>query len=519
MGDPERPERLRPLPRRLQHQRDDARGKGQAHPLAQPPGGRRGLALRQGALRVPAPARARPRPRPAPARAAARLRGDLLGRRDRPRDRAAARRRRGTSSPRSPAPRRWSSPTRSASSCAPASARTRRCFRRRRATRSTPSGCRCRRSATRRSSSSSATNRSPTARRSWTCGSSQRAGTAPRSSPSGRKATSRQRRVGQPTRSAATLSSATGSSSAERAILIWSGAGGHGGVTLAALAGELGLAEKEGSGAFHLPSAPNARGVADAWACADDDTAPNPQPIKLLVVSGDEAAADPNVRKLAQHAESVLVICMFEQLARGWARPRPPGYELPRARRHVRQPRGQDPAAAPRRHPAGSRRAGVAGEAGRALRRRAVTASRPGLRGGLGASLRRDSLRRGRRAGIAAAARRGRARPRKAPRPPRPGPRAAGRSDSSATGRSSPGPAVERVYELQFQRPAPEIELAAEDASSRGIARGRPRHGELERHLGRAARAREQEAARRRSPRSRGARRRPASQGCEVSRA
>jgi predicted molibdopterin-dependent oxidoreductase YjgC len=34
------------------------------------------------------------------------------------------------------------------------------------------------------------------------------------------------------------------------------------------------------------------------------------------------------------------------------------------------------------------------------------------------------------------------------------------------------GPAVERVHELQFQRPEPEIELSAEDASSRGIASG-----------------------------------------------
>ena len=60
MGDPERAHRLRPLPGRLQHQRDDARGQGQADPLAQPPRGRRGLALRQGPLRLRAPARRRP---------------------------------------------------------------------------------------------------------------------------------------------------------------------------------------------------------------------------------------------------------------------------------------------------------------------------------------------------------------------------------------------------------------------------------------------------------------------------
>ena len=33
------PDRLRPVPRRLQHQRDDARGEGQADPVAQPPRG------------------------------------------------------------------------------------------------------------------------------------------------------------------------------------------------------------------------------------------------------------------------------------------------------------------------------------------------------------------------------------------------------------------------------------------------------------------------------------------------
>ena len=65
MGDPERAHRLRPLPGRLQRRGDDARGQGQARPLAQPPGGRRRLALRQGPLRVPAPLRGRPRHRAA----------------------------------------------------------------------------------------------------------------------------------------------------------------------------------------------------------------------------------------------------------------------------------------------------------------------------------------------------------------------------------------------------------------------------------------------------------------------
>jgi predicted molibdopterin-dependent oxidoreductase YjgC len=41
--------------------------------------------------------------------------------------------------------------------------------------------------------------------------------------------------------------------------------------------------------------------------------------IGLLIVSGDEAANDPNVRGLAEHADAVLAISMFHGLAAGWA--------------------------------------------------------------------------------------------------------------------------------------------------------------------------------------------------------
>src|SRR5437879_5808959 len=105
----------------------------------------------------------------------------------------------------------------------------------------------------------------------------------------------------------------------ERAILIWAGEEGAGGAHLAALASELGFAGKPGSGAFHLPCTPNGRGVADAWAAASDEEGPNPEPIGLLVVSGDEAAADPHVRALAARAEHVLVTAMCQGLARAWA--------------------------------------------------------------------------------------------------------------------------------------------------------------------------------------------------------
>jgi NADH-quinone oxidoreductase subunit G len=105
----------------------------------------------------------------------------------------------------------------------------------------------------------------------------------------------------------------------ERAVLIWSGRGGGGGARLAELGHRLGLDGKPGCAAFHLPTTPNGRGVAEAWAACSDADEQNPEPIGLLIVSGDEAAADPAVRALAEQAERVLAITMFQGLAVGWA--------------------------------------------------------------------------------------------------------------------------------------------------------------------------------------------------------
>jgi NADH-quinone oxidoreductase subunit G len=101
---------------------------------------------------------------------------------------------------------------------------------------------------------------------------------------------------------------------AERAILIWCGPGGHGGATVASLAQRLGA-----NGAFYIPDTANGRGVCDAWSCSDDAESASPDPIGLLLVSGDEAAANPDVRALAEKAERVIVISMFQGLAAGWA--------------------------------------------------------------------------------------------------------------------------------------------------------------------------------------------------------
>jgi NADH-quinone oxidoreductase subunit G len=105
----------------------------------------------------------------------------------------------------------------------------------------------------------------------------------------------------------------------ERAVLIWSGPGGGGGARLAEVAHALGFEGKTGCGAFHLPSAPNARGVATAWSVAADEDEHDPEPIELLVVSGDDAAASPGVRSLAERAGAVIAITMFHELAVGWA--------------------------------------------------------------------------------------------------------------------------------------------------------------------------------------------------------
>ena len=77
--------------------------------------------------------------------------------------------------------------------------------------------------------------------------------------------------------------------------------------------------DREGCAAFHLPQTANGRGVADAWAAAADAEAVNPEPIGLLIVSGDEAAANPDVRAMAEQAEKVIAIGMFRRLIAPWA--------------------------------------------------------------------------------------------------------------------------------------------------------------------------------------------------------
>jgi NADH dehydrogenase/NADH:ubiquinone oxidoreductase subunit G len=100
--------------------------------------------------------------------------------------------------------------------------------------------------------------------------------------------------------------------SAERPVLIWSGEGG-GGADVARLATSFGCP------GYFLPRTANGRGAADAWAASSDGEAEDPDPIGLLIISGDEAAADPYVRAIAERAEAVLAIAMFRRPLMGIA--------------------------------------------------------------------------------------------------------------------------------------------------------------------------------------------------------
>jgi NADH-quinone oxidoreductase subunit G len=74
------------------------------------------------------------------------------------------------------------------------------------------------------------------------------------------------------------------------------------------------------SATYWLPSTPNSRGVADAVARAGARVSGSElQSPALLFVSGDDAAANTSVRSLAEAAGRVIVTAMFQGLAVGWA--------------------------------------------------------------------------------------------------------------------------------------------------------------------------------------------------------
>jgi NADH dehydrogenase/NADH:ubiquinone oxidoreductase subunit G len=251
----------------------------------------------------------------------------------------------------------------------------------------------------------------------------------------------------------------------QRPVLIWSGPGGRGGATVAAHAERLGV-----KSAFYVPATANGRGVADAWAACCDDEPADLESVGLLIVSGDEAANDPNVRALAEKAESVIAISMFHSLVAGWADLVLPGTSyLERDGTYVnlegrlqRLRRSAIP-------PAPDELAWLSQLASRFDVELAPHAPMvfaelsERIYGGLpfGEVGERAPLRTYTEA------------PAHVEAPPLPEPEIKGEGLRLVSYKPLfSGPAVERVEELQFQRPPAEVELARDDAKARGIANG-----------------------------------------------
>jgi NADH dehydrogenase/NADH:ubiquinone oxidoreductase subunit G len=69
---------------------------------------------------------------------------------------------------------------------------------------------------------------------------------------------------------------------------------------------------------YFLPLTPNGRGVADAWSAAGDEEPGDEEP-RAVVIFGDEAALNDDVRAMAAEAGVVIGIGMFENSFRGIA--------------------------------------------------------------------------------------------------------------------------------------------------------------------------------------------------------
>jgi NADH-quinone oxidoreductase subunit G len=234
---------------------------------------------------------------------------------------------------------------------------------------------------------------------------------------------------------------------AERVAIVWSEDDPTGGAHAIALAESLGPK----ASLYFVPRTPNGRGVASAWG----ETGPVPEgEIGSLIVSGDEAAGSPAVRELAERARFVLTTAMFESEGTLWSHLVVPGTSYlerdgttvnlegrPQRQRRTVAPPSEDelvffaqlagrfgvdvdpwPGMLPEDHaPLPETEASEA--SGSAPTVTAPKGSGPGL-----ALVRYRSL--------------------------------------------FTGPAVERVEQLQFQRPVAEVELAYEDAAKRGIEPG-----------------------------------------------
>jgi NADH dehydrogenase/NADH:ubiquinone oxidoreductase subunit G len=219
---------------------------------------------------------------------------------------------------------------------------------------------------------------------------------------------------------------------------------------------------------YYLPRTPNGRGVADAWSAAADGEAPDAKP-KLLIISGDESAADPAVLALAADAETVIGIGMFEDSFRGIADLVLPaqsylerdGTTVNLEGRLQRQRRAVPP-------PCPDELAWIA-----------KLAERFGVELSPYTSVVFDEVSEKCFGGIAfadigltaALPPKGDAPPRETREPGSPSEPGSGLKLVAYTPLFS-GAAVERTPELEFQRPEPEVQIARVDAQSRGIRNG-----------------------------------------------
>jgi NADH-quinone oxidoreductase subunit G len=234
---------------------------------------------------------------------------------------------------------------------------------------------------------------------------------------------------------------------ANRVAIVWSEDDETGGAHAAALAETLGGK----ASVYIVPRTANGRGVAEAW--GDPGSVPDGD-IGALIVSGDEAAADPSVREIAERARFVLTTAMFESEATLWAHLVVPGTSyLERDGTTVNlegRPQRQRRAVAP---PADDELTFFARLAGRFD---VQVDPWPGMLPDDHAALPELTEAEGAAEAPAATA-----------------PSGDGKGLSLVRYRALfSGPAVERVPQLQFQRPVAEVELSYEDATARGISAG-----------------------------------------------
>ena len=252
---------------------------------------------------------------------------------------------------------------------------------------------------------------------------------------------------------------------AKRIALVWSDDDPTGGRHIGALANELHENGKADVAVYVLPRTPNGRGVPPAWYESGEGRSdpPDEGEIGALIVSGDEAADDPRVAELAGRARFVLTTAMFQSDLTAWSHVVVPGTSYLERDGTMVNLEGR-----PQR-----------------LRRAVIPAgldeleflSRLGERFGLEipawAAPTAEEL-----ADLPPADEFAWS----SPDPQAPTGKPAGPGLDLVRIRSLfSGAGVERIPQLQFQRPAPEVELAFEDAQTREIAAGRDRPRDLER--------------------------------------